>query len=126
MGPVDFLNIFQEELNFALEDLSSLSSRENLIIPNKAQLNQCYPNPFNPSTIISYDLFENSYVSLMVYDVNGREIKHLVNSLQKPGVNKTVIWNGIDSQNKPVGGGVYFYQLRIEEYIDTRKMVLLK
>ena len=123
---VDFLDLFQEELNFALENLNSLSSRENFIIPNKAQLNQCYPNPFNPSTTIIYDLSENSHVSLMVYDVNGREIKHLVNSLQEPGANKTVIWNGIDSQNKPVGGGVYFYQLRIEEYIDTRKMVLLK
>ena len=122
----DFLANFQEELTIALDELAILSTRYNFTIPNSPQLNQCYPNPFNPTTTISYSLSENTHVSLMIYDVMGRQITQLVNSWQERGTNIPVVWNGLDSQDKPVSGGIYLYQIQIGDYIDTQKMVLLK
>ena len=122
----DFLADFQDELTIALDELAMLSTRYNVTIPKNPQLNQCYPNPFNPTTTISYNLSKDAYVSLMIYDLKGNQIKQLVHTRQERGLNKSVVWSGLDSQNKPVSGGVYLYRIQIGDYFDTQKMVLLK
>ena len=122
----NFLTDFQDELTIALDELSMLSTRYNITIPKSPQLNQCYPNPFNPTTTISYNLSKDAYVSLMIYDLKGNQIKQLVHTRQERGLNRSVVWNGLDSQNKPVSGGVYLYRIQIGDYFDTQKMVLLK
>ncbi|OIO17023.1 MAG: hypothetical protein COT22_13450 [Ignavibacteria bacterium CG08_land_8_20_14_0_20_37_9] len=81
-----------------------------------------YPNPFNPSTVISYQLPENSFVSLKVYDVIGNEVATLVNELQTAGI-KNVTFK---LKDKELGSGIYFYQLKAGNFVQTKKMLLLK
>ena len=96
--------------------------------PLTFNLEQNYPNPFNPATTIKYSIPEKvksqnskfKNVTLKIYDILGREIVVLVNEEQKPG-NYEVKW---DASNQP--SGVYFYQLTADEFVKTRKMVLLR
>jgi len=93
-------------------------------VPTKISLSQNYPNPFNPTTKIKFSI--PSYnggkgdVLLKIYDILGREVTTLVNEQLKPGEYE-VEWNGTN-----FASGVYFYQLRVGNYVQTRKMVLLK
>jgi hypothetical protein len=95
------------------------------VIPIEYTLHQNYPNPFNPITFLSYDLPNQAQVTLTVYDLIGREVIQLVNTTQDAGY-KSVQWNATDSFGKPVSAGVYLYQIRAGEFVQTRKMVLLK
>jgi len=83
-------------------------------------LEQNYPNPFNPETIIHYQVPENGKVSLKIFDLLGKEVVSLVNEEKSPG-KYDVKFNG---RNFP--SGVYFYQLRSGQFIDTKKFILLK
>ncbi|MDA9594277.1 serine hydrolase [bacterium] len=93
--------------------------------PEKFKLTQNYPNPFNPTTSISYDLPKSSFVYLTIYDLTGKTVKTLVNSLQYAGY-KTVQWNSTNQNNAPVPAGVYFYEVRAGNLSQTKKMLLLK
>jgi hypothetical protein len=84
-----------------------------------------YPNPFNPVTTLSYDLPHNSFVNITIYDVLGREVRTLVNQTQEAGF-KSVIWDASNNYGKPVSAGVYLYQIKAGEFVQTKKMVLLK
>ena len=101
--------------------------KENVAeIPIRFNLYQCYPNPFNPSTKIKYSIpssvetHGDASVQLKVYDVLGREVAILVNEEKKPGEYEVEF----NASNLP--SGVYFYQLKAGEFIQTKKMVLLK
>jgi hypothetical protein len=87
---------------------------------NSYQLSQNFPNPFNPTTIIKYQIPKLSFVTLKVYDVLGNEIATLVNE-EKPAENYEVEFN---ATNLP--SGIYFYQLQIGSFVETKKMVLMK
>ncbi|MBI5020230.1 MAG: serine hydrolase [Ignavibacteriales bacterium] len=89
-------------------------------LPEQFYLSDNYPNPFNPSTTIEYQLPHRSFVMLKVYDVLGREVMMLRNENEEPGY-KSVKWdaNGLPS-------GVYYYRLQAEDYIETKKLLLLK
>ncbi|MBK7230423.1 MAG: T9SS type A sorting domain-containing protein [Ignavibacteriales bacterium] len=89
-------------------------------IPEKFSLTQNYPNPFNPSTKISWQSPVSGHHSLKIYDVLGSEVATLVNQEQNAG-NYNVDFNA-----KHLSSGVYFYQLKSGEFIQTKKMVLLK
>jgi hypothetical protein len=89
-------------------------------VPDKFELLQNYPNPFNPTTNIKYQIPNNSYVSLKVFDIIGKEITTLVNEKQSPGSYEV----SFDGSNLP--SGVYFYKLITGNYSETRKMVLIK
>jgi len=88
-------------------------------------LNQNYPNPFNPVTSLSYDLPEDSFVSITIYDMLGNVVNNLVNTNQSSGY-KTVQWNATNNQGHPVSAGVYFYSIEAGEFRQTKKMILLK
>ena len=79
-----------------------------------------YPNPFNPTTTISYVLSNDSYVSLRVYDVLGREVMTLVDGVQNASEHQVVL------DASYLAGGVYFYRLRTGEFSETRRLLLLK
>ena len=89
-------------------------------IPHTHSLHQNYPNPFNPSTKIKFDIPRGSLVKLKIYDMLGREVAELVNEKLNAGVYEYE-WNGI---NLP--SGVYFYKLEAENFIETKRMVLVK
>ena len=94
-------------------------------MPEKFTIHQNYPNPFNPVTTLRYDLPENGHINITVYDMLGREVKTLINRTQDAGY-KSVIWDATNDYGKPVSAGIYLYQIQAGEYMQTKKMVLLK
>ena len=105
--------------------LSFTLSIDEDLIPEIFALRQNYPNPFNPITSLGYDLPEQAQVTLTVYNLMGREITQLVNTTQDAGY-RSVQWNATDMYGKSVSAGVYLYQIRAGEFVQTKKMVLLK
>jgi len=89
-------------------------------LPAAFGLSQNYPNPFNPSTIIRYQLPMQTHVTLKLYDVLGREVATLVDERQDAGY-KTIQWSSAD-----LPSGVYFYRLAARDFVETKKLVLLK
>jgi len=101
----------------------SNDNKKQLITQYK--LNQNFPNPFNPSTVIKYDLVKSSKVELKIYDILGQEVKTLVNEVQEKG-HRTALWNGNDNFNNKVSSGIYFYRISAGKWNDIKKMILLK
>lgn len=104
--------------NFTLTDVESQSSS----IPEKYSLSQNYPNPFNPTTTIKYSIPNDGFVSLKIYNVLGSEVATLVNEEQSAG-NYNVEFR---MQNLELSSGTYFYRLQAGNFIQTKKMILLK
>ncbi|MED5266067.1 MAG: FlgD immunoglobulin-like domain containing protein, partial [Candidatus Neomarinimicrobiota bacterium] len=94
-------------------------------IPEEFSLHQNYPNPFNPVTTIQYDIPIDSKVLLLVYDIQGRVVKTLVNSEQSAGY-KSIRWNGTNDYGQSVSAGMYFYHLQTSNFSKVLKMVFLK
>ncbi len=89
-------------------------------IPDRFELLQNYPNPFNPSTYIRYKLPKQVHVTLKVYDVLGREVATLVDEVQDAGSYR------VRFENSHISSGVYFYVLRAGDFVDVKKMMLLR
>ena len=105
-------------------------------IPSQYTLSQNYPNPFNPVTTLEYEIPEKGDVSLIVYDLLGKEIRNLTQNNLTAGYHSAQ-WNGADNDGNPLSAGCYFYQLKVSSilitgskpeqlFVHTRKMVLLK
>jgi hypothetical protein len=88
-------------------------------------LSQNVPNPFNPSTRIAYSVEEGGRLMLRIFDVSGRLVRVLANEWRTPGLYSEV-WDGRDDAGHAVASGVYFYQVRIGAYSQTRRMVLIR
>ncbi|MBI86765.1 MAG: hypothetical protein CMG63_01665 [Candidatus Marinimicrobia bacterium] len=110
--------------NFGQFINTTLSIDQN-IAPGEYKLYANYPNPFNPATIITYDLAEFSPVELTVFDMRGRKIKNLFLGQQNPGQYKAT-WTGVDDYGKSVSAGVYIYKLKVSNKIFSRKMIMIK
>jgi photosystem II stability/assembly factor-like uncharacterized protein len=89
-------------------------------VPTSYALEQNYPNPFNPVTKINFEIAKQGLVSLKVYNVVGREVITLVNEVKSPGI------YSIDFDASELSSGVYFYKISAENYIETKKMMLVK
>jgi len=97
----------------------------NETFPQGFALEQNFPNPFNPSTTIRYELPEDGLVNITIYDMMGRQINTLVNGQQTAGYN-IVQWNATNTFGEAVSAGLYLYTIHAGEFTQTRKMVLLK
>jgi hypothetical protein len=94
--------------------------------PESFALRSAYPNPFNPSTTIEYEVPERSHIQLSIYNLLGQEVTRLVDQIQEPG-RYSVAWNGRNSHGQGVASGIYLYRLRGQAgYTETRRMTLLK
>lgn len=102
-----------------------LSNKSDIVGPGKFTVQQNYPNPFNPVTNLNYHLPEDSFVRITIYDAFGNEINKLIDSKQSRG-QKSVQWNATNNQGKSVSAGVYLYRIQAGDFVDNRKMVLLK
>jgi flagellar hook assembly protein FlgD len=94
-------------------------------VPVELVLEQNHPNPFNPATSISYTLPRNAHVRIAVYNVLGEEVALLIDGQQSAG-SHSVIWNGTTDSGHAVPSGIYFYHLSAGQFVDTKKMLLLK
>jgi hypothetical protein len=99
------------------------SENENIINKKKSLLSN-YPNPFNPSTTISYTLSESGFVDLSIYNTKAQKIKSLVNEFKTKGV-WNIEWNGLDLNNKNVGSGIYFVNMKINNRLKKIHKILL-
>ena len=102
----------------------TLSTEENLI-PNEYALHQNFPNPFNPTTTIRYDLPNEEDVSIIIFDVTGRNIRSLINQNQSAGYHR-IQWDAKNDLGEPVSAGMYIYILYAGDHRSVKKMVLLK
>ena len=101
-----------------------MSIDENMV-PAVFVLHQKYPNPFNPTTQIKYDIAEDSFVSITIYDVMGRNIRTLMNLNQTVGYH-SIQWDAKNDMGEGVSAGMYIYVIQAGEFRATKKMVLLK
>ncbi|PIS28886.1 MAG: hypothetical protein COT43_05315 [Candidatus Marinimicrobia bacterium CG08_land_8_20_14_0_20_45_22] len=98
---------------------------EDKLYPTKFAVSQNYPNPFNPETTIRFDLPENSYVRLEIYNLLGHRVATLIDCRQTAG-HYTLNWNGKDLQSNNVASGIYFYKLTAGDLVHVKKMVLTR
>jgi hypothetical protein len=89
------------------------------------RLDAAVPNPFNPSTRIAYSVPTEGVVALRIYDAAGRLVRTLVDEVVPAGEH-TASWNGTDGAGSRVGSGVYFYRLEASDFMQTRRVVLVK
>ena len=110
-----------------LPSSSSALSAENLTIsvPNDFALLQNFPNPFNPTTSITYHLQTSSPTSVTIYDLMGNKVKDLFSGLENPGY-KSINWDATDNNGDLVSSGIYFYKLQVGESFDIKRMMYLK
>ena len=94
-------------------------------VPVEFDLNQNFPNPFNPTTTISFSIPMSSNVELKVYNILGRHVRTLVSGNYDAG-NYSVVWDATDLNGNPVSNGVYFYTIRAADYSVTKKMLFMK
>lgn len=93
--------------------------------PKEFQLSQNYPNPFNPTTVIDYTLPSDCEVKLTIYNILGQKVRTLVDSFQKAG-SQRIIWDGKNDNGKEAASGIYFYRLKVGEFRDVKKMIIIK
>ena len=105
-------------------ELPGVGVAEDEIISNISELSN-FPNPFNPTTTISYSIPEESNIELSIYNTKGQKVKTLISN-QLPAGSHSAIWNGRDSNYKRVSSGIYFYKLKAGDYQKVEKMILLK
>jgi hypothetical protein len=106
-------------------DPTDVDDNENPILPRAFSLVQNYPNPFNPTTSIEYHVPTRAHVAMGIYNPLGQLVRMLVDEVKGPG-DYRIDWNGTDATGKRVSTGVYLYRFKAGEYVEVKKMVLLK
>ena len=101
--------------NFIIENLT-----QKLILPDNYSLSSPYPNPFNPITNLSFSVPIESYVKILIYDIQGRLVQEILNSLMEPGI-YNIKWAAID-----YASGIYFVNMVSGNFSVTQKITLLK
>jgi len=99
---------------------SSTAVEDKSLLPLVIKLYQNYPNPFNPTTSITFQLFTHGHATLKVYDILGREVTTLIDGEQSAGIH-TVSWDA-----SHLSSGIFFYRLKVGDFIDVKKMILMK
>jgi hypothetical protein len=107
-----------KEVNTAADDPGSTPLYRN-------SLHQNFPNPFNPSTTISYSVGDRGPVRIQIYDVSGRLVRNLYDDIREPGA-YSAVWNGTNDGGRAVGSGIYFCRMENGGFTETRKLVLMR
>jgi hypothetical protein len=137
-------SIYQPEDNFYLDlfcvsvGSASVPDIDIVDLPRPVFSIKAYPNPFNPETTFSFvvgatplseggkgGVISSTLVSIDIFNIKGQKVRELVNDYFTSGEHK-VIWNGTDDKGVPVGSGVYFYRMKSGDYVETKKIVLMK
>ncbi len=105
--------------------VTSISNEKNAHLPDTYSLQQNFPNPFNPETIIQYELPENSHVTIIIYNILGQKIITLYEGEKLAG-RHTIKWDGKNSSGHPVPSGLYLYKIITDSFISVKKMSLIR
>ncbi len=106
-------------------DVTNVDNENTDVLPGDFAINQNFPNPFNPATSIEYTLPSRSHVTISVYNLLGRKISTIVDEVKPLGLH-TAVWDGRDDDRSVVASGIYFYQIQAGDFVETKKMLLLK
>ena len=112
-------------LNNIIEQTPVSADQEDNLLPDDYTLYQNFPNPFNPGTAIKFNLPRASDVRLDIYNILGRKVKTLVSGPVEPGISQ-VIWDATDYSGRDVASGIYFYRIEANDFVSSKKMLLLK
>jgi len=112
--------VWYDIYDYVSQTLAAAEPNVNPAIPERFALLQSYPNPFNPSTIIAYDLSKTGHISLRVFDLLGREVAVLKDGMMEAGSHRVTF----DGSN--LASGIYFARLDAGEFVQTKKLMLLK
>ncbi|MDD3535299.1 MAG: carboxypeptidase regulatory-like domain-containing protein, partial [Candidatus Cloacimonetes bacterium] len=121
----DNIPVFGEQITTLNFNLIPLANADDVQPVAATLLGGNYPNPFNPETIISYELKDAAPVKLDIYNLKGQLVRRLVNEAQASGRYRS-LFDAKDDDNKPLPSGIYLYRLRAGEYCKTRKMILMQ
>ena len=124
----ELLNVvcsFPDEENPVAVNTTTASASDEIILPDEFALFQNYPNPFNPSTQISFDIPKSEFITLRIFNLLGQDVKTLTSKIMNPG-RYTFEWDGKDFLSSDVASGVYFYELRGENFVARKKMLLIR
>lgn len=124
IGPVSAIARNSYNMDVPVEILVS-GTEDAQQTPVSFSLSQNYPNPFNPVTTIGYQLPEKAQVNIVVYNILGEQVAELMNGIQQKG-NHSVTWDGLSDDKKPAPSGLYIYRLKAGDYVETKRMILLK
>ena len=122
---VDYTAAFFNSMDDCIEACFLASNDEINQLPHAFNLYNNYPNPFNPVTTLRYDLPEDALVNITIYDIMGRIVRTLINSQQNADF-KSIQWNATNDAGSPLPAGLYLYKIQADNFVQTRKMVLLK
>jgi hypothetical protein len=117
------MTVFSHDNGWNVGDGATLENDE---VVAEFALSANYPNPFNPSTTIDYSIAQAGNVDIVVYDMMGREINHLVSGYQETAGTYSVVWNGLTSEGVEASAGVYIYKMTSGDFVQTNKMLLVK
>ena len=126
-----FVNVYSDSFLFWQDTIgiyiypTEVIAGQSAEIPAQYNISQNFPNPFNPTTSIVYQIPERSHVTIKIYNTVGQEVKVLVDE-HKPAGFYTVGWNGLSHDGSKVGSGIYVYQIRAGDYAQTKKMAILR
>lgn len=99
--------------------------KDNPSIPTAFKLEECFPNPFNPQTVILYQIPTEAFIDIAVYNLQGQRVRQLVRMTQPPG-HHTILWNGKDDNNYPVRSGLYILRMRSGDFQANKRVTLLR
>lgn len=116
--------IFGDTVDMGCYEWQGVSAESDLISENKSSIWN-YPNPFNPDTIINFNIHTSSHIELNIFNLKGQLVKHLVNDFFESG-SYSAKWNSTDDLGNSVSSGIFFYQLKQKDFILTGKCILLK
>ena len=94
------------------------------MLVNNLQLTN-FPNPFNPTTTIEFSIQNSNVVELSIFNIKGQKVITLINEDMQKGKH-SIIWSGIDDNNKPVSSGIYLYKIKVGNQESVKRMLLLK
>ena len=127
MGGSEFTLMASESstLKFGEGSYTLVDVSREMLLPTEYSLSQNYPNPFNPTTVIEFALPEPAKVSIGIYNILGRQVKELVNAQYRAG-RYEIAWDGTDANSQAVSTGIYFYRIRANDFVQSKKMMLMK
>ena len=120
-----YLGYWTDQSNTTSIILGSLDINGDQPLAESYKVYQNFPNPFNPTTIISYKLPKDSHIQITIYDMNGRIVKNLLNKHQNAGLN-SIKWDATSDQGKQVSAGMYIYSIETPDIKQSKKMLFIK
>lgn len=108
-----------------IKEPSSINYDSTVISPTEFRVINNYPNPFNSYTTIRYELPRSSFISIIIFNLNGKVIKEIYNGIQPAGW-YSVKWDGTNKNGDSVSSGIYFFKIKTSRYLDTKSMLLLR